>query len=108
MSNLDDELFLDAEHDAALVSFIKMNLPSDLQEKFQEDDLYYCIDLIETYLVESGVLEGKDNEEYIDIDLEKISKYIAETAKKEEYASFDSEEIFFVVQNFFDFEEENY
>ena len=108
MSNLDDELLLDAKHDAQVVEFIQNHLPIDLREKYQEDDLYYCLDLIETYLVESGVLDGKADDEFIDIDLEVIAAYIVKTAKKDGFANFLEDEIIFVVQNYFDYEEQFY
>ncbi len=108
MGNLENELLLDAQHDAQVVEYIQSHLPIDLRDKYQEDDLYYCLDLIETYLVESGVLDNNADNEYVDIDLEQISTYIVSTAKKEDYAEFLEEDILFVVQNYFDYEEQFY
>jgi len=105
MANFEDELLLDAEHDAAVVAYMQTHLPIDIREKYEEDDLYYCLDLIETYLVESGVLEGKSDDDYIDIDLEKIASYITQTAKKDGYANFEESEVLLIAQCYFDTED---
>ena len=41
--------------------------------------------------------EGND-EDYVDIDLEEVAKFIVKEAKKDEVGEFDPEDILFVVQ----------
>ena len=105
--NLDEELMLDAQEDAAAVSYIKSHLPQELQEKFTEEQLYYFLDVIIKYYTESGVLDAQpDKDGYVEIDEEAIAAYIAQKASKEKMGSFDPEELLFVVQAHMDFEEE--
>jgi hypothetical protein len=105
MASFEDEIMLDAQHDASAVAYMQTHIPADLQETFNEDELYYCLDLIETFLAESPTLSQADDE-YIDIDLAEISAYIVKTAEKDNFAKFNADDVFFVVQAYFDFEEE--
>lgn len=105
--NLDEELMLDAQEDAAAVNYIKSHLPQELQEKFTEEQLYYFLDVIIEYYTESGVLDAQpDKDGYVEIDEEVIAAYIAKKASKEKMGNFDPEELLFVVQAHMDFEEE--
>ena len=95
MANVDDE---------QTIAFIKNYLPQDLKEKFSDDELYYFLDLIDEYYVESGILEQEpDAEGFVNIDLEKVADYIVKEAKKDEMGEFDPEEILFVVQGEMEF-----
>ena len=96
--NIDEELMLDAQEDAAAVAFIKNNLPQELQEMFTEEQLYYY--------TESGILDAQpDKEGYIDIDEEAVAKYVAKKANKEGMGVFSPNDLLFVVQAHMDFEE---
>lgn len=53
-----DELF-DNGDDEKCVEYIKNYLPQELKERFSDDQLYYFLDVINDYYVESGVLEAK-------------------------------------------------
>ena len=81
------------------VEFIKNYLPQELKEKFEDDELYYFLDLIDEYYSESGILDAQpDNDGYVNIDLEEVVAYIVKEAKKDEMGEYDPEEILFVVQ----------
>ena len=98
MSLEDDFLLADAD-DEKTIEFIKNYLPQDLKEKFTDDEMYYFLDLIDEYYVESGILDADPDEEgYVNIDLDKVVEYIVKEAKKDEMGEFDPEEILFVVQ----------
>ena len=47
MAILDDELFNDAQLDAEIVAYVKNQLPQELQERMDDEQLYYFHDLIE-------------------------------------------------------------
>lgn len=85
--------------DIKCVEFIKKFLPQDLKDHFSDDELYYFLDLIDEYYVESGVLDSEPDEEgYVSIDLEKISEYIVKEAKKNNIGTFSVDDMFWVVQ----------
>lgn len=94
-----DEFLQDDLDDEKTIEFIKNYLPQDLKERFSDDELYYFLDVIDEYYVESGILDAQpDKDGYIDIDLEKIVDYIIKEARKDEMGEFDPEELLFVVQ----------
>lgn len=94
-----DEFLQDDLDDEKTIEFIKNYLPQDLKEKFSDDELYYLLDVIDEYYVESGILDAQpDKDGYIDIDLEKIVDYIIKEARKDEMGEYDPEELLFVVQ----------
>lgn len=96
---LEEDFFLTDADDEKTVEFIKNYLPQELKEKFSDDELYYFIDLIDEYYVESGILDAEPDEEgYVDIDLEKVVSYIIKEAKNDGFGEYDPEEILFVVQ----------
>ena len=70
-----------------------------MKEKFSDDELYYFLDLIDEYYVESGVLEAQpDADGCVEIDLEKVVDFIIKEARKDKMGEYDPEEILFVVQ----------
>ena len=94
-----DEFLQDDLDDEKTIEFIKNYLPQDLKEKFSDDELYYFLEVIDEYYVESGFLDAQpDKDGYIDIDLEKIVDYIIKEARKDEMGEYDPEELLFVVQ----------
>ena len=98
MSLEDDFLLADAD-DEKTIEFIKNYLPQELKEKFTDDEMYYFLDLIDEYYVESGILDADPDEDgYVNIDIDKVVEYIVKEAKKDEMGEFDPEEILFVVQ----------
>lgn len=94
----DDFLLSDAD-DEATIEFIRNYLPQELKEKFDDDKLYYFLDLMDEYYAESGILDAEPDEEgYVDIDLEEVAAYIVQEAQKDEMGEYDPEEILFIVQ----------
>lgn len=94
-----DEFLQDDLDDEKTIEFIKNYLPQDLKDRFSDDELYYFLDVIDEYYVESGIFDAQPDEDgYIDIDLEKIVDYIIKEARKDEMGEFDPEELLFVVQ----------
>lgn len=94
-----DEFLQDDLDDEKTIEFIKNYLPQDLKDRFSDDELYYFLDVIDEYYVESGILDAQpDKDGYIDIDLEKIVDYIIKEARKDEMGEYDPEELLFVVQ----------
>lgn len=96
---LEEDFLLNDADDEKTIAFIKNYLPQELKEKFSDDELYYFLDLIDEYYVESGILDAQpDTDGYIEIDLEKVVNYVVKEAKKDEMGEYDPEEILFVVQ----------
>lgn len=103
MAGFEDELLDDAQHDANAVAYMYAHLPQEMQEKFSEENLYYCLDLIETYLTEKVDF----TQEEVELDLEVITQYILQVAIKDGYDALDEEGVYLAVNAYFDFEEEN-
>ena len=104
---MEDELIAQAEDDLQTVEFIRAYLPQDLKNRFTDDDLFYFIDLLADYYVESGLLDAEpDADGFVDIDTESVAKAIAERARKEKYGDFSPEELIWVVQGELEFGEQ--
>ena len=91
-----DEFNIEDLDDEKTIAFIRERLPQELKEKFSDDEFYYFLDTIYDYYEKSGILDG--NDEYVDIDLEEIARFIAKEAKKNNIGEFDPEELFFIVE----------
>lgn len=108
MADLEEELMQDAEEDARIVEYIKNYLPSELKETFDDDDLYYFLDVIVEYYANSGVLDADpDKDGYVDIDLDKVVDYVVKQAKKDKVGDFSPEDVLFVVQGEMEYEDEH-
>ncbi len=95
MGSLDNEILLGAEEDAKEVAFIQSYIGQENREKFTEEDIYYCIDII---LEELDKLESKaDADGFIDIDIEELVKVIEKKAKKEEMGPYDHDALILLV-----------
>lgn len=106
MAALDDELLKDAESDARAVAYIRTQLPQELKETFTDDALYYFLDVLVEYYAESNILDQEPDEEgYIDIDMERIARHLAEKARKEGIGEYSADDLLFVVQGEMDFQE---
>ena len=96
---LEEDFLLNDADDEKTIEFIKNYLPQELKEKFSDDELYYFLDLIDEYYVESGILDAQpDTDGYIEIDLEKVVDYVVKEAKKDEMGEYEPEAILFIVQ----------
>lgn len=108
MANIDDELLMDAEENAREIAYIRENLPSDLKDKYADADLLYIMETIMDYYFTSGILDAQpDKDGYVDIDLQQVADHVCKHAAEERHATYDPEEVFFIVQADMDFQEEN-
>jgi uncharacterized protein (DUF2164 family) len=102
---IDEELLKDEEENRRELKYIREQLPTDLKQKYSDDDLLFMTDAIGTYFYTSGVLESDSDE--VDIDMEAVSDFVCNKAKEEGIGPFDPEEVFFVVEADLDFEEQD-
>ena len=106
MANIDEEIRLDEEENRRELAYIRTQLPTDIKKYYSDKDILYMMDLIVDYYYTSGILES--NEEEIDIDLEAVAEYVCKKAKEEGFSSsYNPEEVFFIVQADWDFQEQN-
>lgn len=108
MASFEDELLLDAEMDAREVSYIRNAIGEEVSARFEDDDLYYLIDLIASYYAESGLLDAEpDADGYIDLPMDAIVEYLSQTAQRELNASFSPDDLALIVEADMNFAEEN-
>lgn len=99
MASLDEELLQEAEDDRRTIEFIQNYLPQELKERFDEDTLYYFLDVLVDYYTTSGILDTEpDADGYVDIDIEPICEHLAKQAQKDNMGSFTTEELRWVVE----------
>ena len=95
MSAIDNEILLGAEEDAKEVAFIYNYIGQENCEKFTEDDVYYCIDVVLEYLDSLSSKAADDG--FIDIDVEEIVRFIEKKAKKEGMGPYDHDALMLIV-----------
>jgi hypothetical protein len=103
--SLEEDLLNDERENRRERAFIREQLSAELKEKFSDQQLQFIIDAIATYFVESGVLDGDEDE--VDVDLEEIAAFVCKEAEEEGEGPFDPQDVFFVVQGDLDFQEQN-
>ena len=87
MSN--EDFLLDDLDDDKTIEFIKSYLPQDFKETFSDDELFYLLDLIDEYYMDSGVLDSTtDADGFIELNLDDIVDYILAEAKKDDMGEF--------------------
>ncbi len=91
-----DEFSIEDLDDEKAIAYIRERLPQDLKEKFSDDEFYYFLDTIYDYYDKSGILDNAN--EYVDIDINDIARFIAKEAKKNNIGEYDPEELFFIVE----------
>lgn len=91
-----DEFAMEDLDDEKAIAYIREHLPQELKDKFSDNDFYYILDTTYDYYDKSGILDS--NDEYIDIDINKIAEYVAKEAKKDGIGEYDPEELFFVIE----------
>ena len=91
-----DEFSMEDLDDEKTIAYIRERLPKDLKEKLSDDEFYYFLDTIYDYYDKSGILDS--NNEYVDIDIDEIAKFIAKEAKKNNIGDFDPEDLYFIVE----------
>ena len=85
--------------DQKTVEYIKNALPQELKEKYNDDTLYYILDVINDYFTTSGVLDQEpDSDGCIDIDNDALVAYIIKEAKHDKIGSFPADEIILIVE----------
>lgn len=95
----DDEFKDEDLDDEKTVGFIKNALPQELRDKFQDDTLYYILDVINDYFATSGVLDKEpDADGFIEIDNEAVADYIIKEAKHDGMGNFEKDEILLIVE----------
>ena len=104
MASIDEEILMDDEENRREIAFIREQLPSELKEKYSDDDLLYMLDAISEYFYSSGILES--NEDEVEIDMEVISDHVCKQAKADGVGPYDAQEVFFVVEADLDFQEQ--
>ena len=75
--------------DVAAVKFIQNYLPTELKEKFSEDDIYYILDVICDFYDEKDWLSEEDDE----LEEQELIQFIIKQAIKDEIGEFSHEEI---------------
>lgn len=95
MSAIDNEILLGAEEDAREVAFIYNYIGQENAERFSEDDVYYCIDVVLEYL--DSLSSKADADGFIDIDIEEIVNHIEKKAKKEGMGPYDHDALLLLV-----------
>ena len=94
-----DEFLEDDLDDQKTVEYIKNALPQELKEKYDDDTLYYILDVINDWFTQSGVLDQEpDADGFVEIDNEALVGYIVKEAKHDNIGSFPADEIMLIVQ----------
>ena len=96
MAMQNDEFSIEDIDDEKTIAYIRERLPQELKEKFSDDEFYYFLDTIYDYYDKSGILDN--NNEYVDIDIDDIARFIAKEAKKNNIGEYDPEELFFIIE----------
>ncbi|MBQ4063429.1 MAG: hypothetical protein IJC92_04030 [Bacteroidaceae bacterium] len=96
MAMQNDEFSIEDIDDEKTIAYIRERLPQELKEKFSDDEFYYFLDTIYDYYDKSGILDN--NNDYVDIDIDDIARFIAKEAKKNNIGEYDPEELFFIIE----------
>ena len=105
MANIDEELLRDQEENGREIAYIRELLPSDLKEKYTDEQMVWMLDGIAEYFFESGILETNDDE--VDVDIDEVSAYLCRQAEAESRPRLLADEVRFVVEADLDYQEEN-
>lgn len=93
-----DEFLQEDLDDEKTIEFIRNSMPQEMKERFNDDILYYILDVINDYFTTSGVLDADPDEDgCIEIDNEAIVAYIVKEAKRDGMGVFDPEEVLLIV-----------
>ena len=105
MASIDEEILKDQEENRKEILFIREQLPSELKDKYSDEQLVWMLDAIAEYFFESGILETDDDE--VDIDIDTIAEHLCCQAKSEGLSDLDASEVRFVVEADLDYQEQN-
>ena len=105
MASIDDEILKDQEENRREILFIRKQLPSELKDKYSDEQLLWMLDAIAEYFFESGILETDEDE--VDSDIDTIAEHLCRQAKTEGLSDLDASEVRFVVEADLDYQEQN-
>lgn len=83
------------------IKFIINYIPSEIKNKFSEDDINYIIDIVYEYYDSIGLLdEPTISDAMVEIDEDEMIQYVLKNVKKDKNlnAEFTNEDINFIVQ----------
>lgn len=98
------ELMKYDEDDA--IKFIRATLPKEVSDKYDDDDILYVIDIIWDWYERNGYLKidaGVTEEE--ELDIEKLSAFVAKEIKKDGEIEMDPSDINLIVKGELQYEE---
>lgn len=87
------------QDDLAEVAFVRNHIPQELKELVTDDDLIYFGDVIFDYFDSRGLIgEEGDDEADSEFDYEELLSYVIKSARRDQVASLDDEQIGFILQ----------
>ena len=92
--NKEDEILYDGDDS---VKFIRNYLPESVNSKFDDDDIYYIVDLIYDYYDSKSFLDGDDNK-IVDIDEDEIVAYVLNNTLTDGIDKYEAEDVALVVE----------
>jgi hypothetical protein len=95
MASIDDEILQGAQEDAKEVAFIQNYMGVENRERFTEEDIYYCLDVLLEHL--DTLSDEADADGYIDINTEQVARHIQKKAKKEGMGPYDLDALILLV-----------
>lgn len=102
-----DEFLQDAAEDARTIEAMRKHLPQELQERLDDDTLYYLLDVLVEYYAESDILDAEpDAEGFVTVDVDAIAAELIGTVQKEGYSDLTAEDLAFVIEAHLEAEEE--
>jgi len=104
MSAIDNEILLGAIEDAKEVTYIYNYIGQENRKKFNEADIFYCIDVIMEYIEAHSSQADADG--FLDVDIEDVAKHIEEKAEKEGMGPYDHDALILVVDAELDYNEQ--
>ncbi len=104
MTDFEDDILRDAEDDARTIEYIKNCIPSELKDKFSDDELYYFLDVLGEYYA-NLIDSAPSSEEEMEIDVEEVAEHLVKQAKKDGMGDFDKEDVRWVVDAELDYGE---
>lgn len=93
---------MEYDEDFAL-KHIRGLLPTDISDKYSDDDLLNVIDMIWDYYDENGFLDMSDDDED-SIDVEDVADYVKRMLKKDKEARISPDDVMAIVNGEIDYE----
>ena len=95
MASIDDEILQGAQEDAREVAFMQHYMGVENRERFTEEDIYYCLDVLLEHL--DTLNDEADADGYIEVDTEQIARHIQKKAKKEGMGPYDLDALILLI-----------